>query len=185
MLKNEDAVYHLQYTAAQIAAATGKSPIIQLSEDGRQTWWIWDITAMAYKDTGVVAYLGDINEAKTSADRAEASATAAREAAKEAADSATGAVGYGGGSGDVGELEDTTLEVGSLINAGAGWNTYRFREAFDAPPQVVLQAQDFTGTVQIKNITAKGFLYCLRTESATTEDEVVVDYIAIEYGGDR
>lgn len=92
----------------------------------------------------------------------------------------------GGGSGDVGELEDTALEVGSFVNTGAGWNTYHFREPFDAPPQVVLQAQDFAGFAQIKNITAEGFLYCLRTESAaTTEDEVVVDYIAIEYGGDR
>lgn len=116
----------------------------------------------------------------------------------------------GGGSGDAGELEDTALEVGSFINAGAGWNTYHFREAFDAPPQVVLQAEDFDGVVLIKDITAEGFLYCLRLLSTgsyytaagtasssahsantlvsgttTTADEVKINYLAVEYGGER
>lgn len=72
----------------------------------------------------------------------------------------------GGGSGDAGELEDTTLEVGFFNNAGAGWNTYNFREEFDAAPQVVLQAENFEGVALIKDITAKGFLYCLRTTKA-------------------
>lgn len=71
----------------------------------------------------------------------------------------------GGGSGDVGELEDTTFEIGSFVNSGAGWNTFKFREAFDAAPQVVCQAEDFDGIVQVKSVTADGFLYCLRTLS--------------------
>lgn len=116
----------------------------------------------------------------------------------------------GGGSGDAGELEDTALEVGSFINAGAGWNTYHFREAFDAPPRVVLQAEGFDGVVLIKDITAEGFLYCLRLLSTgsyytaagtasssahsantlvsgttTTADEVKINYLAVEYGGER
>ena len=48
-------IYNLQYSSKQIAAAVGKSPVVQLSEDSRQTWWIWDIASMSYKDTGVVA----------------------------------------------------------------------------------------------------------------------------------
>lgn len=95
----------------------------------------------------------------------------------------------GGGSGDVGELEDTTLEVGSFSNAGAGWNTYSFRESFDAPPQVVLQIEDWEGVALIKNVTAQGFLYCLRAISTsgttTTETAVKINYLAVEYGGDR
>lgn len=122
----------------------------------------------------------------------------------------------GGGSGDVGELEDTTLEVGSFVNAGSGWNTYHFREAFDAPPQVVLSAENFEGVVQIKNITAEGFLYCLRATGTVTTgsfytaagtasssahsaktlvsgvtlyqntaDEITINYLAVEYGGER
>lgn len=130
----------------------------------------------------------------------------------------------GGGSGDVGELEDTTLEVGTFTNSGAGWNTYRFRQPFDVPPQVALQPLDFDGLVQIRNITAEGFLYCVRkagvgdgqvttgtlytgagtgtstqhsahtvvtgvtlpaVSMGTTEEPVAVNYIAIEYGGDR
>lgn len=68
----------------------------------------------------------------------------------------------GSGSGDVGELEDLTIRVGSFVNAGAGWNTYRFPEPFDAPPQIVLQPLEFSGWVEIKQVTADGFLYCLR-----------------------
>ncbi len=160
-------IYNLQYSSKQIAAAVGKSPIVQLSEDGRQTWWIWDIASMSYQDTGVVAYLGDINEAKTSAARAEASATAAREAAKEAAESAADARKHsssegGGGGAEPNELEDYEMETGTFKNAGAGWNTYKFREPFDGVPSVVCQALDFQGWVEIKDVTAEGFLYCLR-----------------------
>ena len=159
-------IYNLQYSSKQIAAAVGKSPVVQLSEDRRQTWWIWDIASMSYKDTGVVAYLGDINEAKTSAARAEASATAAREAAKEAAESAAEARKHGsaegGGGAEPNELEDYSMETGRFVNAGAGWNTYKFREPFDGVPSVVCQALNFQGWVEIKNVTTEGFLYCLR-----------------------
>ena len=92
----------------------------------------------------------------------------------------------GSGSGDVGDLEDTSLEVGSFTNTGAGWNSFKFREAFTAPPHVVLQAEDFNGVLQVKTVTAEGFLYCARTlTDATTATAVVVHYIAIEYGGER
>lgn len=92
----------------------------------------------------------------------------------------------GSGSGDAGGLEDTALETGSFANTGAGWNSFQFREPFDAPPQVVLQAEDFNGVVQVKTVTATGFLYCLRTVTdATTAAAVVVHYVAIEYGGER
>lgn len=130
----------------------------------------------------------------------------------------------GSGSGDVGELEDTEMEIGSIVNAGAGWNTYKFRAPFEAPPHVVLQPVNFDGLVQIRSITAEGFLYCVRqagvgdgevttdrlytgagtgtstqhsahtvvtgvtlpaVSMGTTEEPVAVNYIAIEYGGDR
>ena len=116
----------------------------------------------------------------------------------------------GGGSGDVGELEDYSVETGAFTNAGAGWNTFKFREAFDAAPVVVCQTEDFDGIVQIKTVTAEGFLYCLRTlstgsyytaagaaasathsantlvkGSTTTAAEVKINYVAIEYGGER
>lgn len=91
-----------------------------------------------------------------------------------------------GGSGDVGELEDYSVETGTFANAGAGWNTFKFREAFEAPPVVVLQAENFDGIVQIKTITAEGFLYCARTISdETTSTAVAINYAAIEYGGER
>ena len=116
----------------------------------------------------------------------------------------------GSGSGDAGELEDTSLETGTFTNAGAGWNTYTFREAFDAPPQVVANAEDFAGVVLIKSITPEGFLYCLRllatgsyytatgaasnsaheahtlvNGSTTTAEAVKINYLAVEYGGER
>lgn len=117
-----------------------------------------------------------------------------------------------GGESDsgVGELQDTEMEVGTFNNAGAGWNTFRFREAFEGVPQVTCQAEDFDGVVLIKDITAEGFLYCLRTlqtgsyytggstgtnpshsattlvsGTTTTADSIKINYIAVEYGGER
>ena len=117
-----------------------------------------------------------------------------------------------GGESDsgVGELQDTEMEVGTITNAGAGWNTYHFREAFEGIPQVVCQAEDFDGVVLVKDITAEGFLYCLRTlqtgsyytgaatgtspahnattlvsGTTTTADSIKINYVAIEYGGER
>lgn len=117
-----------------------------------------------------------------------------------------------GGESDcgVGELQDTEMEVGTFTNSGAGWNTYHFRESFEGVPNVVCQAEDFDGIVQVKSVTADGFLYCLRklqtgsyyTGSATgtnpshsaqtlvngtttTADSIKINYVAIEYGGER
>lgn len=122
-----------------------------------------------------------------------------------------------------GELEDTTFETGTFTNAGAGWNSFRFREAFEDIPVVVVQSENFSGRVEIKNVSKEGFLYCLRKavytqgavttgeyftasqssttshakqnlvsavtlptyEETTTEEAIKVNYIAIEYGGDR
>ena len=117
-----------------------------------------------------------------------------------------------GGESDsgVGELQDTEMEVGTITNAGAGWNTYHFREAFEGVPQVSCQAEDFDGVVLVKDITAEGFLYCLRklqtgsyytggstgtnpshsattlvSGTTTTADSIKINYIAVEYGGER
>lgn len=129
------------------------------------------------------------------------------------ADNVVGAVDApAGGESDsgTGELQDTEMEVGTIINAGAGWNTFKFREAFEGVPQVTCQAEDFDGVVLIKDITAEGFLYCLRTlqtgsyytggstgtnpshsaatlvnGTTTTADAIKINYVAIEYGGER
>lgn len=129
------------------------------------------------------------------------------------ADNVVGAVDApAGGETDfgVGELQDTEMEVGTITNAGAGWNTYHFREAFEGVPQVTCQAEDFDGVVLVKDITAEGFLYCLRkfqtgsyytgdstgtnpshkettlvSGTTTTADSIKINYIAVEYGGER
>ena len=117
-----------------------------------------------------------------------------------------------GGESDsgVGELQDTEMEVGTFTNSGAGWNTFKFREAFEGVPQVTCQAENFDGVVLIKDITAEGFLYCLRTlqtgsyytggstgtnpshsattlvsGTTTTADSIKINFIAVEYGGER
>lgn len=117
-----------------------------------------------------------------------------------------------GGESDsgVGELQDTEMEVGTITNAGAGWNTFKFREAFEGVPQVSCQAENFDGVVLVKDITAEGFLYCLRklqtgsyytggstgtnpshsattlvSGTTTTADSIKINYIAVEYGGER
>ena len=116
----------------------------------------------------------------------------------------------GGGSGDVGELEDTAFVVGTFTNSGAGWNTFKFRQPFEGVPNVVCQAEAFDGIVQVQNVTKDGFQYCLRTQASgtyyvgastgttpshsaatlvtgttTTATAVKINYIAVEFGGER
>lgn len=125
------------------------------------------------------------------------------------ADQLGGLIGGESDSG-TGELQDTEMEVGTITNAGAGWNTYHFREAFEGMPQVTCQAEDFDGVVLVKDITAEKFLYCLRklqtgsyytgdstgtnpshsaatlvNGTTTTADAIKINYVAIEYGGER
>lgn len=125
------------------------------------------------------------------------------------ADQLGGMIGGESDSG-TGELQDIEMEVGTITNAGAGWNTYHFREAFEGIPQVVCQAEDFDGVVLVKDITAEKFLYCLRklqtgsyytgdstgtnpshsaatlvNGTTTTADAIKINYVAIEYGGER
>ena len=116
----------------------------------------------------------------------------------------------GGGSGDVGELEDTAFVVGTFTNSGAVWNTFKFRQPFEGVPNVVCQAEAFDGIVQVQNVTKDGFQYCLRTQASgtyyvgastgttpshsaatlvtgttTTATAVKINYIAVEFGGER
>lgn len=42
-------IWRLPYTAAQIEASVGKSPIIQ-----NGTWWTWNMNTLSYQDTGVL-----------------------------------------------------------------------------------------------------------------------------------
>lgn len=63
------------------------------------------------------------------------------------------------------ELDDYTMETGRFINAGAGWNTFKFRHPFDGVPVVTVTPKEFSGFCEIKSVTAEGFLYCLRQPS--------------------
>lgn len=106
-----------------------------------------------------------------------------------------GGSGSGGSSNGLtlmseGELEDTVFETGTFNNAGEGWNTYKFREAFEAVPQVFVQPignEDII--VQTQSISETGFLYCVRRLNGTTitnvGTEIPIQYFALDYGGER
>lgn len=63
------------------------------------------------------------------------------------------------------ELDDYTMETGRFINAGAGWNTFKFRHPFESVPVLTVTPKEFDGFCEIKSVTAEGFLYCLRQPS--------------------
>ena len=63
------------------------------------------------------------------------------------------------------ELDDYTMETGRFINAGAGWNTFKFRHPFEGVPVLTVTPKEFDGFCEIKSVTAEGFLYCLRKPS--------------------
>lgn len=77
---HEEKVYHVPYTAEQIEAAIGKGPIV-IKTGNVGYWHVWDIVKMKYVDTGVMAYIGNIEDATKNADRAEKAAKSAEEAA--------------------------------------------------------------------------------------------------------
>ena len=56
------------------------------------------------------------------------------------------------------DLEDLTVRTGSFDNAGSGWNTFVFPEAFDDVPQVLCAAENGYG-VEVKGVQADRFLY--------------------------
>ena len=60
------------------------------------------------------------------------------------------------------ELDDYTMETGRFVNAGAGWNTFRFRHPFEGVPVVTVTPKEFSGFCEIKNVSKEGFLYCVR-----------------------
>lgn len=60
------------------------------------------------------------------------------------------------------ELDDYTMETGFFINAGAGWNTFKFRHPFEGVPVVTVTPKEFSGFCEIKNVSKEGFLYCVR-----------------------
>ena len=60
------------------------------------------------------------------------------------------------------ELDDYTMETGRFINAGAGWNTFKFRHPFEGVPVVTVTPKEFSGFCEIKNVSKDGFLYCVR-----------------------
>ena len=60
------------------------------------------------------------------------------------------------------ELDDYTMETGFFINAGAGWNMFKFRHPFEGVPVVTVTPKEFSGFCEIKNVSKEGFLYCVR-----------------------
>mgnify|MGYP007077851446 FL=1 len=66
---------------------------------------------------------------------------------------------------DTRELEDLAVQSGSFDNAGSGWNTFVFPEAFDDVPQVLCVAENGYG-VEVKGVQADRFLYrCVASDA--------------------
>lgn len=85
------------------------------------------------------------------------------------------------------ELDDYTVETGTFVNAGAGWNAYRFHCPFASPPAVTLTAEAFEGYAEVRDVTAEGFLYRLRSPEWTngqdgTEGKVTTESIYVATG---
>lgn len=71
------------------------------------------------------------------------------------------------------DLDDLEILSGTVTNAGAGWNSVTFKEAFSGVPEVVAIPIGETYRVQIKSITATSFLY--RIVNDTVDTSVVLD----------
>lgn len=65
-----------------------------------------------------------------------------------------------GGGSSTGELEDLTIRTYSFTNAGSGWNTFTFPDAFEGTPQVICSAEG-EYEVQVQQVTTTKFQYRL------------------------
>ena len=71
-----------------------------------------------------------------------------------------------GGGSSTGELEDLTIRTYSFTNAGSGWNTFAFPDAFEDIPQVLCLAEG-EYSVQVQQVSTEKFQYRL-VKNATT-----------------
>lgn len=82
------------------------------------------------------------------------------------------------------DLEDLCVQAGAFINAGEGWNTFMFHDAFEEVPLVIAQASGGY-SVPINSVGIDRFVYkVLQSDDAPTAAPVEIKYVAIEYGGD-
>lgn len=66
------------------------------------------------------------------------------------------------------DLDDLEILSGTVTNAGSGWNSVTFKEAFSGVPEVVAIPIGETYRVQIKSITATSFLYRIVNDTIST-----------------
>jgi len=93
-----------------------------------------------------------------------------------------------GGGNQFTDLDDMQIICGSFTNGGSGWNSFTFPKRigdnpyFDGIPSVIVQVSSATDarSVELTNITDKGFQYQVRPAVATA---FVLQYIAIFDGG--
>ena len=57
------------------------------------------------------------------------------------------------------DLDDLEILSGTVSNAGAGWNSVTFSEPFSGVPELTASAIETKYKLEIKSITATGFLY--------------------------
>ncbi|MCG4835579.1 hypothetical protein L0P55_07220, partial [Parabacteroides merdae] len=92
--------------------------------------------------------------------------------------------GYKGTKEDFCRQLDSSLrlpeqQAGTLVNAGAGWNSFTFPKEFAEDVYVVLTPQDAAVFASVKNISKQGFHYCLFDAAGDTiAQNVQVVYMA-------
>ena len=66
-------------------------------------------------------------------------------------------------------------QVGQLVNAGAGWNSFTFPQEFSEEVYVTLTPVDCACYAAVRNVTKQGFFYCLydKDGNTTSGNEVV------------
>lgn len=72
------------------------------------------------------------------------------------------------------DLDDLEISSGTVTNAGAGWNSVTFKEAFSGVPEVVASAIGDTYKIEIKDVTSTGFLYRFVKYTIDTENSLTV-----------
>lgn len=80
-----------------------------------------------------------------------------------------------GGGSSTGELEDLTIRTYSFTNAGSGWNTFTFPDAFEDTPQVLCLAEG-AYSVQVQQVSTTKFQYRLVSNASASLNLTTAQY---------
>ncbi|WP_455590350.1 hypothetical protein, partial [Bacteroides rodentium] len=176
-----------RYSDLPYRLSQGLSPRVN---EETENWEIYNVETETWDDTGLRAYPGPAPRLDPETNLWEVWDDEQRKYVKTEFQCGSAydlLVKYGGYKGTMADfcrqLDNFTRygeqQVGQLVNAGAGWNSFTFPQEFSEEVYVTLTPVNCPCYAAVRNVTKQGFHYCLYThDGGTTSGNEVVNWNA-------